>query len=305
MTGQIERIRVFIEVAERKGFAAAARQLDISRSIATRYVADLEAELGVQLLVRTTRTVTPTLAGQIYLERARAISLDLDRANDLVREQQLSLNGMLRVSAPLSFGQRFLPGAIAQFRILHADLDLKLDLTDRMVDIVSEDYDMALRISGPPTDKSTIWRKICRVPRVLVASPFYLSERGRPAVPADLSEHDCLGYSHFAGGRTWTFTHLQSGAEDAVAVRQPIECNDGDVIAGLAQESAGIGLLPLFVVADHIEAGSLVPVLADWQTPDIWLTAYFPPYSALPAKVRVFTEFIEALVAENPDVLEG
>jgi len=305
MTGQIERIRVFIEVAERKGFAAAARHLGLSRSIATRYVADLETDLGVQLLVRTTRTVTPTLAGQIYLERARAISLDLDRANDLVREQQLSLSGMLRISAPLSFGQRFLPQAIAQFRILHADIDLKLDLTDRMVDIVSEDYDMALRISGPPTDKSTIWRKICQVPRVLVASPYYLSERGRPAVPADLSEHDCLGYSHFAGGRIWTFTQPRSGAEDAVAVRQPIECNDGDVIADLARQGAGIGLLPLFIVADHIEAGSLVPVLADWQTPDIWLTAYFPPYSTLPAKVRVFTEFIEALVAENPDVLEG
>lgn len=304
MTGQIERIRVFIEVAERKGFAAAARHLGISRSIATRYVADLEADLGVQLLVRTTRTVTPTLAGQIYLERARTISLELDRANDLVREQQLSLSGMLRVSAPLSFGQRFLPQAVAQFRILNADMDLKLDLTDRMVDIVSEDYDMALRISGPPTDKSTIWRKICRVPRVLVASPFYLSERGRPGVPADLSGHDCLGYSHFAGGRTWTFTHPQSGGTSTVAVHQSIECNDGDVIADLAQEGAGIGLLPLFIVAERVEAGILVPVLSDWQTPEIWLTAYFPPYSALPAKVRVFTEFIEALVAENPDVLE-
>lgn len=305
MTGQIERIRVFVEVADRKGFAAAARHLGISRSIATRYVADLEADLGVQLFVRTTRTVTPTLAGQIYLERARAITLELERANHLVREQQLSLSGMLRVSAPLSFGQRFLPQAVAQFRILNSGMDLKLDLTDRLVDIVSEDYDMALRISGPPTDKSTIWRKICRVPRALVASPRYLAERGTPLAPSDLSEHSCLGYSHYAGGRNWTLTHRQSGSSEIIAVRQPIECNNGDVIADLAEQGAGIGLLPLFVISERLKSGGLVPLLDDWYTPDIWLTAYFPPYSTLPAKVRVFTQFIENLVTENPDVLVG
>lgn len=305
MTGQIERIRVFIEVAERNGFAAAARHLGISRSIATRYVADLEADLGVQLFVRTTRTVTPTLAGQIYLERARAISLDLERADDLVREQQLSLSGVLRVSAPLSFGQRFLPHAVTQFRIVNAGMDLKLHLSDRMVDIVSEDYDMALRISGPPADKSTIWRKICGVPRVLVASPGYLAESGRPNAPADLSNHVCLGYSHFAGGRNWSLTHRHGGEPVDITVHQPIECNNGDVIADLATQGAGIALLPLFVVSDRLETGVLVRLLEDWQAPDIWLTAYYPPYSALPAKVRVFTRFIEDLVAENPGVLTG
>ena len=303
MTGQIERTRVFIEVAERQSFAAAARYLGISRTIATRYVADLESELSAQLLVRTTRKVTPTLAGQLYLERAKAISLDLARASDLVREQQQSLSGTLRVSAPLSFGLRFLPEAISQFRILYTEIDLKLDLTDRLVDMVSEDYDMALRISGPPSDKSTIWRKICAVPRVLVASPSYAARTGPLHHPTELATRECLGYSHFVGGRHWSFTGKVAGETATVTVRQPVECNNGEVIADLATRGEGIALLPLFVVSERLRKKQLVIVLDDWQAPDIWLTAYFPPYPALPAKVRTFTSFIEDLVAETPDLL--
>ena len=303
MAGQIERIRVFIEVAERQGFAAAARHLGISRSVATRQVAELEADLGVQLLVRTTRSVSTTLAGQLYLERARAISLDLARTDEFVRQQHLSLKGILRISTPLSLGLRFLPDAVSQFRILYSDLDLKLDLTDRLIDILSEDYDMALRISGPPSDKSTIWRKICVVPRVLVAHPSYLARRGTPEKPTDLKAHDCLGYSYFAGGRQWDLTS-NTGAETAsVTIDHAIECNNGEVIADLAANGEGIALLPLFMVSDRIENGGLVTILDEWQPPEVWLTATFPPYDVLPTKVQAFTSFIEELVVANPAML--
>jgi len=303
MTGQIERMRVFIQVAERASFAAAARHLNISRSIVTRHVAELEAELGVQLLVRTTRSVSLTLAGRLYLERAKAISDDLERTNELVRRQQQSLTGELRVSVPLSLGLRFLPDAVSHFRILYAQVNLKLDLTDRFVDILTENFDMALRISGPPSDKSTIWRKICAVPRVLVAAPAYLQRMGVPGAPEHLADHACLGYSHFAGGRQWNLTNAARGQTASVTVRQPFECNNGDLIAELAARGGGIALLPLFMISERLASGALVPVLDGWAPPETWLTAYYPPYEVLPAKVQAFTNFIEEIVLADPSML--
>ncbi|MEM1049716.1 MAG: LysR family transcriptional regulator [Pseudomonadota bacterium] len=303
LTGQIERIRVFLEVAERGSFAAAARALGISRSVATRQISELEASLGAQLLVRTTRKVSLTAAGALYRDRTRTLVDDLARTDEFVRRQQQTLTGSLRVSAPLSRGMRLLPDAISRFRILYDRVDLGLDLSDRFVDIVSEEYDMALRISGPPSDKSTIWRKICAVPRVVVAAPDYLQQRGTPAVPADLAEHECLAYTYYAGGPVWSFDHATTGETGAVSVRSTFSCNNGDVIAGLAVRGEGVALLPLFIVARAIENGQLVPLLTDWKSPEIWLTAYYPPYDHLPAKVATFTSFIEDVVAADPTLL--
>ncbi|MFY0691464.1 MAG: LysR family transcriptional regulator [Paracoccaceae bacterium] len=299
MSGQIERIAVFVEVATRGSFASAARHLKISASAATRHVSQLETELGAQLLVRTTRSVSPTLAGQAYLERARHLLRELDRANAQLREDQNSLSGTLRLSAPLSLGLRFLPDVIARFRILHPEIDLRLDLTDRFIDILSEDYDMALRISGPPSDKSTIWRKICSVPRGVMASPGYLERAGRPETPEDLATHDCLAYSHFAGGRDVTMTHAGQGTIVSVAPRYGFECNNGDMLAEMAARHEGLAILPRFIAEPFLAEGKLVQVMEDWLLPPIWLTAFFPPYDRLPAKVRTMTEFIEAAVGEQ------
>lgn len=303
MTGQIERIRVFLEVAERGSFAAAARALGISRSVATRQISELETSLGVQLLVRTTRKVSLTAAGALYRDRTRTLVDDLARTDDFVRRQQQTLTGSLRVSAPLSLGMRLLPDAINRFRLLYDRVDLGLDLSDRFVDIVSEEYDMALRISGPPSDKSTIWRKICAVPRVVVAAPDYLQQRGTPATPADLADHECLAYSYYAGGPVWSFENANTGETGSVSVRSTFSCNNGDLIAGLALRGEGVALLPLFIVSRAIENGQFVPLLADWKSPEIWLTAYYPPYDHLPAKVATFTSFIEDVVATDPTLL--
>ncbi len=195
MSGQIERVRVFLEVAERRSFAAAARALRLSRSIATRYVGELEAELGAQLLIRTTRRVSLTVVGRQYFDRMRPLVAEMDRASDLARATRGELSGTLRVSAPLSLGLRFLPATASRFLDLHPSIEMRLNLTDAFVDILGEDFDMALRISGPPSDKSTIWRKICETPRLLVASPGYLAKAGTPRVAADLARHACLGYN--------------------------------------------------------------------------------------------------------------
>ncbi len=303
MTGQLERIEVFVAVAAQQSFAGGARLLGLSRSIATRYVAELEALLGAQLLVRTTRRVALTLAGRLYFEQVKGIAGEIERANRLIREQQTAVAGALRVSAPLSLGLRFMPRVIAQFRSLYPDVQLNLNLTDRFVDILGAEFGMALRISSPPAEKSTIWRKICGVPRLLVAAPSYLSRIGTPQKPSDLAHHHCLGYSRLAGGDRWHLRHTPSGREQSVQPTVVFQCDNGDVIGDLAALGEGIALLPRFIVAAHLDNGALRPILADWSPPEIWLSAYYPPYDVLPPKVMLFTRCVEELVATDPGLL--
>jgi DNA-binding transcriptional LysR family regulator len=305
MTGQIERIRVFLAVAERRSFAAAARSLRLSPSIATRWVSELEAELGVQLFVRTTRRVSLTVPGRLYVERIRPAVDEIDRADEFVRQQQETVKGLLRVSASLSLGLRFLPGAIARFRNLHPDVELKLNLTDRFVDMLGDEFDMALRISGPPSDKSTIWRKICVVPRLLVASPGYLLRAGVPKAPRDLADHECLGYSNFPGGDQWALRNGETGEERTTQVKLPFECDNGEVVAELAALGEGVALLPRFIVAKYLATEALTPILEHWRPAEIWLTAFYPPYEALPAKVLAFTRLIEQTVASDRSMVGG
>ncbi|WP_404863544.1 LysR substrate-binding domain-containing protein [Georhizobium sp. MAB10] len=301
MMGHLERSRIFLEVAERSSFADASRALNLSRSVVTRQVAELEEELGVQLFVRTTRKVALTAPGAIYADRMRTAIRQIDQATDAVRDEQHTLRGTLKVSAPLSFGMRFLPDAIARFRILYPDLTLAMDLTDRFVDILRDDYDMALRISGPPTDRSTIWRKICEVPRVLAASPDYVARRGSPAKPQELARHNCLAYSNSNDPQIW---RLRNGDERAdVSIASKLACNNGELLADLAIAGEGIVLLPRFIMEEALIDGRLVQVLPDWPPEMIWLTAFYPPYERLPAKVDAFTRFIEDAVAADQEEL--
>ena len=305
MAGQLERIEVFLSVAELRSFAAAARRLQLSTSVVTRYVSELERELGAQLLVRTTRRVSLTRSGEAYAASAKSILQDVDAANERARQQQGDLTGELRISAPLSLGVRLLPPALARFRVLHPDLRLSLNLTDRFVDVVSEGFDMALRVSGPPPDKSTIWRKICVVPRLLVAAPAYLRDRRPPRAPRDLADHSCIGYAHLPTAGRWSFTQSGSRKRQTVTLSFGFDCDNGDVAGEMAALAQGIALLPRFIVAKHLESGALVPVLPGWAPPEIWLTAYLPPYEPLPGRVDAFARFVERWIAADPTMLAG
>lgn len=301
MPGRLERVQMFVEVVDRGGFTAAARAMGVSPSAVTRGVAELEEALGVQLLTRTTRSVSLTQPGRDYLARARRALGLLAEAEEEVRLAQHTLTGPLRVSAPLSFGIRFLPGIAAGFRRAHPGVTLALDLTDRFVDILAGERDMALRISGPPSDKSTIWRKICIVPRVMVASPGYAGRAGLPETPAELARHAVLAYGADPAGEPLS---LRRGSETAEAMPRPrIAADNGDLLARLAEMGEGIALLPRFLVSRALAKHRLVEVLPGWSAPEIWLTACYPPYERLPAKVAAFTEWVEARVAEAPDLL--
>jgi DNA-binding transcriptional LysR family regulator len=293
MTGRIERLKVFLAVADKQSFAAAAKALGMTRSAATRYVSELEADIGARLLTRTTRSVALTAAGRVYAEHAGPVVAELARAEELAREQQQTLKGDLRISVPLSFGLQFLPDVISQYRILYPQVRLKLDLSDRFVDFAQDDFDMALRIAEAPVDKSSIWRKILPAPRGLFAAPSYLSRRDPPETAEDLNAHDRLVYAHGADVGAWTLRHAKNGATRVIDGASCFACNNGDLIGELAVRGEGIALLPRFIVAPHVARGALVEILAEWRPPELWLGAFYPPYDVLPAKVSTFTRFVE------------
>lgn len=295
--GELESIRTFLMVAEHKSFSAAARMLGTTPASVTRTVAALEERLGLQLLLRTTRQVSLTSAGAVYAARVAPLVEGLTKATEETRDLQKVTTGSLRISAPMSLGLKVLPRILSQFALVHPTTTVAVDLSDRFVDIVEEDYDLAIRISGPPTDKSTIWRKICLVPRVLVASPEFLARNGTPERPEDLVGRECLSYHDKRQTEVWSLT--RSGITRNIEARGRFSVNNGDFLDRLAVAGEGIALLPHFIVEDELKAGRLVTVLDQWSAPEIWLTLYYPPYEYLPLKVATFSDFFETNVLES------
>ena len=300
MTGHAEQITAFLAVAAEHSFARAAKSLGVAPSSVTRTVSELEARLGVQLLVRTTRRVSLTQAGTAFRAQVEPLMAGLAQAQNDVRAFQTTLTGTLRVSAPLSFGLHRLSAPLISFRDATPDVDLQISLTDRFVDILTEDFDMALRISGAPSDLSTIWRKIAPVPRSLVASPNYLAQHGTPQTPGDLTAHTALAYTHLANGNVWQLTSAASGLTEPVRIKAGLTCDNGDLLAQLAQADQGIALLPDFLLRDAIASGNLVRLLPGWNPPEIWLTAFFPPYRRLPAALDRFTACVVTALGGTP-----
>lgn len=297
--GELEAIRTFLTVADQSSFSAAARLLGMTPASVTRTVSGLEEQLGVQLLLRTTRKVSLTSAGAAYAARVAPLAEGLARATEETRDLQKVTAGSLRVSAPMSLGMKVLPTVLSQFAIIHPRTSVAIELSDRFVDIVQENYDLAIRISGPPTDKSTIWRKIRPVPRLLVAAPSFLARHGTPKVPEDLTTLECLSYHDQSKTETWELT--RSGQTRTVVARGRFAINNGDFLCKLAVEGEGIALLPRFIVQEELQKGALVEVLPGWSTPEIWLTLYYPPYEQLPLRVATFSDFFEAFIKESWD----
>jgi DNA-binding transcriptional LysR family regulator len=295
--GELESIHTFLAVAEQRSFTGAARQLGMTPASVTRTISALEARIGVQLLLRTTRQVALTSAGAAYAARVAPLAAALSEAGEETRELHGLTSGLIRISAPLSLGLKVLPAVLSQFAALHRETHVALTLSDSFVDIVEDRYDLAIRISGPPSDKSTVWRKICKVPRLLVASPAYLRAMGRPQTPDELTRFDCLSYGAEAREEIWDLA--KGEAKRSHRARGGFSANNGDLLAQLAVNAGGIALLPRFIVEAELASGALEPVLADWSAPDIWLTLYYPPYERLPLRVATFSDFFEVHVKET------
>ena len=289
--GELEALRIFLAVAEHRSFAGAARALGLTPASVTRAIAGLEAQIGTQLFKRTTRQVSLTAAGAAHAGRVAGPVAALAGAAEAARESQGLTTGQIRVSVPMSLGLRVLPPVLSQFAALHPQTSVVLTLSDSFIDIVEEDYDLAIRISGPPGDKSTIWRKIVPVPRLLVAAPDYLRDHGTPEAPGDLAAHSCLSYADGPAPEEWKLTRGE--IQRSHIARGRFCANNGDLLARLVRQGEGIALLPRFIVDEDLRAGGLEEVLPDWQVPEIWLTLFYPPYDRLPLRVAAFSDFFE------------
>ncbi|WP_415715294.1 LysR family transcriptional regulator [Roseibium sp.] len=285
----ITRMRCFIQVVESKGFSAAAREMGRSKALVSKYVGELEDELGVRLLNRTTRQVSLTEVGEAYYKEAVEI---LQRIEDLQASVQWShkeVRGRLRVSAPRSMGDDILNRAMMLFLVEHPDIVLDLRLEDRIVDLVEEGFDVAVRVTQLD-DSSLIARKIAPFRTVLVASKEAIEKYGEPKVPADLAARPCIIDTNYRFKQNWAFQ--DNGEKLTVAVKGPLEVNS----ASAAREAARLGLgflrTPLFFVRDDVASGDLVVLLENYEEPLRGIYAVYPHRRHLSAKVRAFVDFL-------------
>lgn len=291
-------LRAFVAVVEEAGFAAAARALGQSRSAVNRMVIVLEDELGVQLLNRTTRQVSPTAHGAGYYEQAKGILEALDAADQGVRDAHHDATGQLRINAPMSFGTMHLGPAMAEFMARHPNLRIELHLNDRIVDIIEEGFDLAIRISEPREDTTLVDFRICEMRRVLCAAPAYLAEHGEPKHPSELKHRPCLHYGHLPTGNLWRLRGPNGSG--GVHVNAVLSSNNGQVLRDSAVHGLGIALLPTFIVGRELQAGRLVTILSEYTLPTLLLTAVYPPTRHLSAKIRLFTDFLIERFGERP-----
>lgn len=290
-------VKVFVQIVDAGGFARAARALDMSGAVVTRQIAALEAHLGARLLNRTTRRMSLTDAGEEFYERARSILDEVAEAEAAAARGTQSPVGLLRVSAPLSYGISHLAPVLARFRQRHPQLHLDIDLSDRVVDLAHEGIDVALRIATRLAP-GIVARPIAPLDVVVCAAPAYLRQRGVPREPADLAEHETLSFSYLWAGDEWPFTG-PDGRRETVRVRPAVHSSNGDLLRELAIAGGGVILQPRFIVAQALLAGTLVPILESYASFDLHLYAVYLSRKYLPSKVRVFIDFlVEDLASE-------
>jgi DNA-binding transcriptional LysR family regulator len=296
----LEALAIFARVAEAQSFSAAAEQLGLSKATVSKAVSRLEARLGVTLLHRTSRRFSLTDAGRALAARAAQMLAAAEEAECEAQDQALSLRGMVRLAAPMSFGLAFVAPALPDFLLAHPDVQVDLHLSDAVVDLVGEGFDCALRIADLP-DSSLVARRLRPVRRALVASPDYLARRGRPAHPRELEQHDCLGYSYLSTPDVWRFRKTNGrgtgrGAiqEEAVRPHGPLRANNADALT--AALCAGLGLAPQpdFIVWKDLAAGRLEQVMTDWELPPIALHIVAPAGGPRPARVAALMDFLAA-----------
>ena len=287
----VSRLRVFVRVVEAGSFSAAGRQLGLVPSSVSRRVAELEDELGARLFHRTTRKLSLTEAGRTYHERAAKILLDVEEARLAVTGADGAPSGILRLTAAASVGRLHLVPALAAFHELHPAVKVMLVMTDRMVDLVDEGLDLAVRV-GRQRDSSLVARRIGTSLRLVCASPAYLARAGVPETPADLARHDCLTFRAHPGSNLWRFQGPDGPVE--ARVTGPLFANDGEALAAAAVAGMGLVLLPEWLVGPDIREGRLRVVLPDFRAvpDDSPLYAIYPHQRHLPLKVRAFIDFL-------------
>lgn len=287
---RLECDRMFIAVIETSSFVGAADQLKTSSGQASKLVSRLESDLGVQLLKRTTRSVSPTEAGMAYYERLRPLIDELEALDLDIRNIAQSPRGRLRITAPLTFGIVELAPALTEFAALYPDIELDVSFSDRVAHVVDEGFDMAVRI-GRPGDSSLVMRKLCAVRLVVVAAPGYLERHGTPEAPEDLAHHSCIIDTNFAEPGKWPFRSA-TGPSGSARVQGRFRFSNAEACLVAAQAGLGLACVPGFVAGEAIRAGRVTPVLQAFEPEPYDVHVLYPPSRHLSTKVRLLVDML-------------
>jgi len=291
----IEGMRTFAAVATEGSFTAAARRLNMTTKLASKYIRQLEERLNTQLFNRTTRSVTLTDVGRSYLERCRPLLDEFDELEAAVHESQTQLSGPIRITAPTAYGSTKLVVALRPFMAANPAVKIDLHLSDTRMSIVEEGFDLAIRF-GALQDSSLIVRKLLDMRLVVCASPYYLAWNGEPNHPQDLAEHTCLINMALTDPGTWTF--MVEGTDVSVKVESAFQSNMPRAVAEMAAQGAGIAFCPYYLVEPYVEDGKMVVLFEEYEKARAGLYALYPQNRHLTARVRVLIDHLaESLTA--------
>lgn len=282
-------IIVFTKVVETKSFTGAADALGLPKSTVSRKLAQLEERLGVRLVQRTTRKLALTEIGEAYYDRCSRIVADIHAAEQLVTDMQSTPRGRLRVTASVDFSTRYLGEIIAAFLAEHPDINVELEAIDRVVDLIEDSFDVAVRIGQMP-ESTLIARRLCSLHLLLCASPDYLARRGAPKTIEELDEHDHVLFTPTSRNQTWTLVNGDATYEFGRPAR--LASNNYGAVVDVARAGGGIALISEFMVADELKAGHLVQVLPEWQTRPTDVHAVYPARQNLPPRLTLFLDHL-------------
>ena len=293
---RLQAMQTFVRVVETGSFSAAARDLRIGQPAVSKVVATLEARLGVRLLIRSTRRLQPTEAGQAFHVRACRVLDDADEAETAARGIGTGLEGRLRVCAPVTFARLHVAPHLGSFLMTHPKLKLELVMDDRNVDLLEENIDVALRL-GTLKDSALTARKLSQTERLVVASPRYLKQHGVPVTPADLAAHEAIVYSQAVRGEEWRFR--KETAESTVHVHSRLAFTAAEGVREAVIAGLGLAIVSRWMMVPELAAGTIVPILTDWTLPPVDLWAVFPSGRLPSAKARAFVLWFEECVSRD------
>lgn len=293
-----EDMAIFVRIVELGSLSAAGRDMRMSAAVVSNRVARLERDMGTRLLNRTTRQVSLTGEGAVFYEHCAAILNELEHAESAISSTRADPRGPIKVTAPNSFGRLHIAPHVPSFLARHPQMSVRLHLTDRLVDMVPERIDLAIRIAALP-DSTAIVRTLAPNRRLIVASPAYLRNHKAPRSPEDLLEHNCL-LLRFPGSKQFRWTVAGGDGPVTVRVSGNLDSNNGEVLHAWCLEGHGLGLFSLYEIVDDLNQGRLVPVLQDFPPPGHAIYALYPYSQHLPSRVRVFIDFLAETYGPKP-----
>ena len=292
----LNRVQMFAQVVEQGSFTKAAKELGITKATVSRKIAELEADVGVQLLFRTTRALKLTEAGANYYNRVHHILSELQNAEDQLSASQQTISGHLKIICPIELGQLYFGRVLAKFLKAYPQITIDAELTNRMVDVIAEGVDFNFQITEKPNAALQTYT-LMNTPKVLMASPEYLSQHGTPQIPEDLSQHQCIRLSTPYVDNSWTLFNGEQWI--TVEPESRLETNNITLVREAAIEGLGIATVPIIIGNAAIENGLLVPVLEDYPMKQSAVTMSMPQRIYLPRRYRVFIEFLYQSLFEN------